>query len=345
MCDVETSVNKFFVFDNFKNKLYAAICADNNVNYFLALEKLDDFTKKVFKNKKNSSTSHLPPSTLTIEKEYQDIKFLDKINSIKDEIINGEAIQVVLSRKYTVYGKVNPFSFYRALRNINPSPYMFFIKFNDKVLAGSSPETHLKVKNRYALLKPIAGTYPVGKDLEKIKKALLDDEKEISEHLMLLDLARNDLYQGCDINSVKVTTAFSTEVYSHVIHIVSEVIGRLKNNVTPFQLFLKTFPAGTVSGAPKVRAIELISEYEESTRGFYSGCVGYINYNHSLDTCITIRSAFFEKEKTISRAGAGIVADSSPENELKEIDRKLKAIFSAINFITQMEKNNVFAYW
>ena len=338
-------VNKFFVFDNFKNKLYAAICVDNNVNYFLALEKLDDFTKKVFKNKKNSSTSHLPPSTLTIEKEYQDIKFLDKINSIKDEIINGEAIQVVLSRKYTVYGKVNPFSFYRALRNINPSPYMFFIKFNDKVLAGSSPETHLKVKNRYALLKPIAGTYPVGKDLEKIKKALLDDEKEISEHLMLLDLARNDLYQGCDINSVKVTTAFSTEVYSHVIHIVSEVIGRLKNNVTPFQLFLKTFPAGTVSGAPKVRAIELISEYEESTRGFYSGCVGYINYNHSLDTCITIRSAFFEKEKTISRAGAGIVADSSPENELKEIDRKLKAIFSAINFITQMEKNNVFAYW
>ena len=337
-------VNKFFVFDNFKNKLFAAICVSRDENYFLALEKLNYFTKNVFKNKIKSSTFNLPPSTSTIEKEYTDIEFLDKISHIKEEIINGEAIQVVLSRKYTIYGKVNPFSFYRALRSINPSPYMFFIKYGDKVLTGSSPETHLKVKNRYATLKPIAGTYPVGKDLEKVKKALLNDEKEISEHLMLLDLARNDLYQGCDVNSVKVTKAFTTEVYSHVVHIVSEVIGKLRKDITSFQLFLKTFPAGTVAGAPKVRAIELIDEYEESERNFYSGCVGYINYNHSLDTCITIRSIFFENEKIISRAGAGIVTDSVPENELKEVERKLRAIFKALDFIKNLEVNNVFAY-
>ncbi len=221
---------------------------------------------------------------------------------------------------------------------------MFFIKYEDKVLAGSSPETHLKVKNGYATLKPIAGTYPINKDLEKVKEALLNDKKEISEHLMLLDLARNDLYQGCKVDSVKVLKAFSIEEYSHVVHIVSEVKGKIKQDITPFQLFLKTFPAGTVSGAPKVRAIELIDKYENSTRDFYSGCVGYINYNHSFDTCITIRSAFFDNEKLITRAGAGIVADSKLENELKEVERKLGAIFKAIDFIKNVEDKDVFAY-
>ncbi len=339
-------VNKFFVFDNFKNKLYAAICVkiDSNpeIIYSQALEILDEMANVIFQN--NIKNNYFPIITnyklFTIVPEYSHDKFIEKISAIKSKILNGEAIQTVLSEKYTIKDKINPVSFYRALRKINPSPYMFFIKFSNNVLVGSSPETHLKIKDRIATLKPIAGTYPITEDREK----LLNDEKEISEHLMLLDLARNDLYQGCNIDSVKVTKSFCIENYSHVFHIVSEVKGKLLNDISPLQLFIKTFPAGTVCGAPKVRAIELIDEYENSERGFYSGCVGFFNYNHSLDTCITIRSALIENEKTTLRAGAGIVADSIPENELNEIKRKLKAMFCAIEMSKNMEEFNVSAY-
>ncbi len=343
-------VNRFFVFDNFKNKLYAAICVKTDKNpeiiYREALEILDEMLNSIsftishniqIKNNYFPTTTDYSPQTIVPEYSYNE--FIEKIFLIKSEILNGEAIQIVLSEKYTIKDKIEPVSFYRALRKINPSPYMFFIKHANTVLAGSSPETHLKIKDRIAILKPIAGTYPITENREK----LLNDEKEISEHLMLLDLARNDLYQGCEVNSVKVTKSFCVEDYSHVLHIVSEVKGRLLDNISPFQLFLKTFPAGTVSGAPKVRAIELIDEYEDSERGFYSGCVGYFNYNHSLDTCITIRSALIENEKTTLRAGAGIVADSIPENELNEIKRKLKAMFCAIEMSKNMEEFNVSA--
>jgi len=333
-------VNKFFVFDNFKNKLYAAVCMDlSSGNIFEKYNKdpklLNSMAEDVF-NINGFSDDKYETDYFEIVQEYEKNTFSEKIKNIKEEINNGEAIQVVFSQKYIVKNKINPISFYRALRNINPSPYMFYLKFNDFVIAGSSPETHLKVKNNRAILKPIAGTYPIGENIEQIKNALLNDKKENAEHLMLLDLARNDLYQGCKVDTVKVEKSFTTEVYSHVIHIVSEVTGELYDNVTSFNLFLKTFPAGTVSGAPKVRAIELINDYEDSERGFYAGCIGYFGYNHNIDTCITIRSAFIDDNQVIFRAGAGIVADSIPENEYIEINRKLKAMFDALKIIKEL---------
>lgn len=335
-------IDNFYVFDNFKNKLYAAICVDSedndNISYNEVMEKLNKMEDDVFAGLNNSNPfdENFEKVNFNITEEYEKEILIEKIKNVKEEIINGEAIQVVISQKFTVNNKINSVAFYRALRSINPSPYMFFLKFKDFFIIGSSPETHLKVKDNFATLKPIAGTYPIGEDVEKIKKNLLADEKEQAEHLMLLDLARNDLYQGCKVETVEVKKAFTTEVYSHVVHIVSEVIGRLKNDNTSFDLFLKTFPAGTVSGAPKVRAIELIDEYEDSVRGFYAGCVGYFGYNQNLDTCITIRSGYIDNEKAIFRAGAGIVADSVPENEYLEIKRKLQAMFKALEKIKEL---------
>ena len=173
---------------------------------------------------------------------------------------------------------------------------MFYIKCGDEVLCGTSPEIHLKIEDRTATLKPIAGTYRIdGGDDEMPGRKLLADEKERAEHLMLLDLARNDLYTGCATDSVKVVSSFKPEVYSHVIHIVSEVQGRMRDDVSPLRLFCNTFPAGTVSGAPKVRAMELIDQYEKSPRGFYAGCAGYFSYSQDIDTCIIIRSAMSKR--------------------------------------------------
>ena len=231
-------INDFFVYDNFKNKLFVAKCIQNSRDeYVEAVEGLKQFTFP----KKIKTAYCVSSENVGFEPEYSKDEFIKKIKSLKKEIINGEAIQVVFSQKYTISEKINPFSFYRALRRINPSPYMFFLKFKDNVITGSSPETHLKINNGVALLKPIAGTYPVEKNIEEVKNRLLNDKKEMAEHLMLLDLARNDLYQGCKVESVKVKKAFITEVYSHVVHIVSEVVGEMGDNMTSFELFLRLF--------------------------------------------------------------------------------------------------------
>ena len=338
-------INKFYIFDNFKNKLYAAYSSQTKGNpkeLFLNAEKiLTNMTEALFQSNEYKCQSENVEKK-NFKKEYSDTEFTDKVSHLKKDIINGEVIQTVLSMKYVTERKINPVSFYRAVRNINPSPYLFYLKFKDFVLLGSSPETHLKITDAKAILKPIAGTYSVSENIEKVKTSLLNDKKEVAEHLMLLDLARNDLYQGCKTETVKVTKSFQTEVYSHVVHIVSEVEGILKDNVMPFELFMKTFPAGTVTGAPKVRAMELIDKYENSTRGFYSGCVGYFGFNGNIDTCITIRSALIEKNRITLRAGAGIVFDSIPEKELKEVEKKLGALFSALNSIENIEVKNVF---
>lgn len=334
-------VEEFFVFDNHFGKMYAAksvnIKGDPSKNYDLAVKRLNEMANIILSFNFDNFESD---SEVTIEKDFSKEEFVETVKKIKNDIENGELIQCVLSNRYTLKGKINPVTLYRTLRNVNPSPYMFYLKFNDYVLAGSSPEIHLKVVGQKAILKPIAGTYPIGDDLEKIKKDLLNDEKEIAEHLMLLDLARNDLYTGCD--NVKVDKSFEAEVYSHVIHIVSEVSGEMKKGENALKLFMKTFPAGTVTGAPKVRAMELINEYEKSTRGFYAGCTGYISFNGNLDTCITIRSALVKKDETIFRAGAGIVYDSDPEKEYLEVERKLAALNAAIKRVKSLEVDNVF---
>ncbi|ADR18888.1 anthranilate synthase component I [Calditerrivibrio nitroreducens] len=334
-------VEEFFVFDNHFGKMYAAKSVstkgDPSKNYELALKRLNEMANIILSFNFDNFDSD---SEVEIEKDFTKEEFVEKVKMIKRDIENGELIQCVLSNRYTLKGKINPVTLYRTLRNLNPSPYMFYLKFGNYVLTGSSPEIHLKVVGKKATLKPIAGTYAIGDDLEKIKKELLSDQKEVAEHLMLLDLARNDLYTGCD--DVKVDKSFQAEVYSHVVHIVSEVSGVMRDGENALNLFMKTFPAGTVTGAPKVRAMELIDKYENSTRGFYAGCTGYISFNGNLDTCITIRSALVKQNETIFRAGAGIVYDSNPEKEYLEVERKLAALNAAIKRIKSLEVDNVF---
>lgn len=335
-------VEEFYVFDNHKGKLYAACSVstkgDADAAYRKGLTRTADMEAEVHALNFDMYDSQY---NAPITREYEEPAFVEAISAIKSEITAGEAIQVVFSSKHEIEGNINPVNFYRSLRMVNPSPYMFFLKFGDTVLCGSSPEIHLKVKNRVATLKPIAGTYPVTEDIERDKSSLLADPKERAEHLMLVDLARNDLYAGCDVDSVKVVQSFSPEVYSHVVHIVSEVQGKLRDDETPFSLFMKTFPAGTVSGAPKVRAMELIDQYETCPRGFYAGCVGYFGYSGNLDTAIIIRSALVKKNKIVLRAGAGVVYDSVPETEFLEVDRKLKAMFAAYTKLPVLEGAHV----
>ena len=337
-------VDEFYLFDNHLGKTYACASVKCEGDVKDVYEKALKTTLKMAENLTGLNFNNFETDeNLSIKSEYNKEEFVSIVDEIKKDIYNGEVIQCVFSNKYEIDGKINPLSLYRALRNLNPSPYMFYLQFKDEVICGSSPEIHLKVKDNIATLKPIAGTYPVGKDLEKLKNNLLKDEKEVAEHLMLLDLARNDLYTCCDTESIRVEKSFIPEVYSHVIHIVSEVSGKLRKDATNIELFMKTFPAGTVTGAPKVRAIELIDKYEKSSRGFYAGCTGYFSYSNNMDTCITIRSAKVTKDKTIFRAGAGIVFDSVPEKEFKEVEEKLKALFKALQRIKNMEKYNVFA--
>lgn len=336
-------VDEFYVFDNRMGRIYAAcsvlLKGDVEEAYNRGLKRTEEMAGELHSLNFNSQESEMDEPV----KEFEEPNYTELVEQLRDEIENGEAIQVVLSNRFEINAKVNAVSFYRTLRNINPSPYMFFLKFGQNVLCGSSPEIHLKVVGDKAILKPIAGTYPTGEDIEKTKKELLSDPKEVSEHLMLLDLARNDLYASCTPESVQVDESFQAEVYSHVVHIVSSVSGTLKDGVSTLNAFMKTFPAGTVSGAPKVRAMELISKYESTPRGFYAGCVGYFGYSGSLDTCITIRSALITPKKMILRAGAGIVFDSKPQNEFKEVNNKLNAMFAACERLKNLEGCNVFA--
>lgn len=337
-------VDQFFILDNHRFKLYAAcsIPLDGDV---AAAYRATSSRTAAMAAELNSATPapSAPVRPAEFEREMERDAFMDKVNRIRDEIEAGECIQAVLSNRYRLPGKRNPITFYRALRRVNPSPYLFLVKDGDTVLTGSSPETHLKVKDGIATLKPIAGTiaHNPSDDLEQLKRRLLNDPKERAEHLMLVDLARNDLYTRCDPTSIQLTRAFEPEVYSHVIHIVSEVTGQLADGVTALELFARTFPAGTLTGAPKVRAIELIQEMESSPRGFYGGCVGYFSYAGDMDTCITIRSACFTPEAAEIRAGAGIVYDSRPDREFDEVEGKLAALFSAFRLMEELEDSHV----
>lgn len=339
-------VDEFYVFDNHMGKLYAAYSAlmtqedEPRDVYAMADRRTLEMAAEILHSHKKF---FLPGEEPAQSQEFDRESYTDAVRLLKEDIISGECIQTVLSNKYEIAAAINPINLYRLLRNINPSPYMFYIKFGDEVLCGTSPEIHLKIQDSTATLKPIAGTYRIdGGSISDITAKLLADEKERAEHLMLLDLARNDLYTGCDPDSVRVVSSFEPEVYSHLIHIVSEVQGRMRDGVSPLRLFCNTFPAGTVSGAPKVRAMELIDRYEKSPRGFYAGCAGYFSYSQDIDTCIIIRSAYVKRDRAILRAGAGIVYDSDPEKEYQEVGNKLGALFQAIKKIYTLEKRNVF---
>jgi anthranilate synthase component 1 len=242
----------------------------------------------------------------------------------------GDAYQVVPSQRWTANCPVEAFSIYRGLRAINPSPYMYFLDFEDFQMAGASPESLVKVDGRRVELRPIAGTRPRSGSDHRLADELLADEKERAEHVMLVDLGRNDLGRVCEYGTVKVDELMAVETYSHVIHIVSSVSGRLRDDVTPMDALRATLPAGTLSGAPKIRAMQIIDELEPVKRGPYGGAVGYLSYTGDLDTCINIRATFVRDGTAYLQAGGGIVADSDPAYENRESEAKAGAVMDAI---------------
>jgi anthranilate synthase component 1 len=273
------------------------------------------------------------PSDLAVTSNLTPQRHAEMVAKAKDYIKAGDIIQTVLAQRFQMPTKASALDIYRALRSVNPSPYMFLLDFEDFQLVGASPEIHVRCEDGKVEIRPIAGTRWRGKTVEEdlaLEKELLADEKERAEHLMLVDLARNDIGRVCDFGSVHVPEFMVVERYSHVMHIVSQVEGKLQQGRTPYDLMRATFPAGTVSGAPKVRAMQIISELEATQRGPYAGAVGYFSFGGNLDSCITLRTALLKDGIAYVEAGGGIVADSVAEYEFNETVNKSKAMRKAI---------------
>jgi anthranilate synthase component 1 len=267
--------------------------------------------------------------------------FQRAVNRAKEYIKAGDIIQAVLCQRLETETASDPFEIYRALRFINPSPYMFYLELEDLRVIGSSPETMVRLTGDTIELRPIAGTRRRGATAEEereLEADLLADPKERAEHIMLVDLGRNDVGRVAAIGSVEVNELMAIERYSHVIHIVSNVRGKLASDKTPFELFVSAFPAGTVSGAPKIRAMQIIAELEPQKRSLYAGAIGYFGYNGNLDTCIVIRTIVMKGKKVFINAGAGIVADSDPELEYQETLNKARAMLRAVELAEQWRK-------
>lgn len=260
-------------------------------------------------------------------------KFFKMVDDTKEMIRSGDVFQLVITNRFTRDIAVDPFSFYRILRTKNPSPYMYLLEYEDFSIVGSSPEVMVRLYNDEILLRPIAGTRKRGSTKQRDKELemeLLNDKKELAEHLMLIDLGRNDVNRVAEVGTLRVEDMMHIERYSHVMHIVSDVTAKLDAKKDMFDLFSSTFTAGTVTGAPKIRAMELIAEFEGLKRGFYSGSVGYFGFDGNMDTAITIRTALVKKDKVILQAGAGVVADSVNELEYLEVKNKLGALVSSL---------------
>lgn len=270
---------------------------------------------------------------LGFDSNFEKEKFKESVDKIKQYVFEGDVIQVVLSQRLTFALKKKAFDIYRALRTINPSPYMYFLKFGGMEVVGSSPEILVRLEDEKIEVRPIAGTRKRGKTEEEdlaLEKDLLQDEKELAEHIMLVDLGRNDLGRVAKINTVEVNESFTVERYSHVMHIVSNVRGMLKEGLDCFDVLKAAFPAGTVSGAPKIRAMEIIDELEPNRRGLYAGAVGYIGFSGNMDAAIAIRTLVVKDQTAYLGVGAGIVADSVPESEFEETMNKGRALLKAI---------------
>ena len=283
--------------------------------------------KNIIKNKVKKSKE------IKVKSNTSKNKFLKMVNKAKNYIKLGDIFQVVLSQRFEAKLSKAPIDIYKKLRVTNPSPFMFYFNFNDFQIIGASPEILVRLRNNKITVRPIAGTRPRGKSKKedlRNEKDLINDKKELSEHLMLLDLGRNDAGKVSKINSVKVTESFIIERYSHVMHIVSNVVGEYNKKFSKFKSLLAGFPAGTVSGAPKIRAMEIIDELEKTKRKVYAGGIGYFSANGEFDTCIALRTAVAKKNKFYVQAGAGIVADSKPIKEYEETVNKAKALINAL---------------
>lgn len=324
------------VFDNLRGKLFLITHVNPRESDALAagLARLSQLENQL--RQTAPTYQHLKSSRKVHEEDFvsgfTEAGFKQAVNKAREYIKAGDVMQVVLSQRMTVAYNAPPLDLYRSLRSLNPSPYMFYLNLDDHYVVGSSPEILVRLEDGEITVRPIAGTRPRGKDDAHdvaLEQELLADPKEIAEHLMLIDLGRNDAGRVSKIGSVKVTDKMIVERYSHVMHIVSNVTGELKEGMSAMDVLRATFPAGTVSGAPKIRAMEIIDELEPVKRGVYSGAVGYLSWNGNMDTAIAIRTAVIKDKKLYIQAGAGIVYDSVPENEWAETMNKGRAVFRA----------------
>ena len=338
------------VFDNVNDKLYISKIISPNQKkaletFKLAESEIANLIQKITRPLKKSNLNlHNLSSQVDIFKNVKSnttyLEFKKMIEKAKKYIFEGEIFQVVLSRLFKTKIKSSPVSIYRALRHLNPSPYLFFMNFKDFVIVGSSPEILIKLEDDKVTIRPIAGTRKRGKTKQqdkKLERDLLSDPKEISEHLMLLDLGRNDISRVTEPGTVKVTSKMYIEYFSHVMHIVSNIEGKINKTKNSTDVLFSGFPAGTVTGAPKIRAIEIIEELEKNKRNIYAGSVGYISNNGNINTCIALRTALIKKKQIYVQAGAGIVADSKPLNEYKETENKALAILTACKYADNLK--------
>ena len=303
--------------------------------YQLALDRLDRMQRDLQSALPGNLAYVDEKSAPNYERNITESEFITKVGRVKEEIKSGEAFQVVISQRFVAECQADPIDVYRMLRLHNPSPYMYFLRFEDGLdVVGSSPEALVKVTDGEVMVHPIAGTRRRGISPEldeKIAQELLADPKERAEHLMLVDLGRNDLGRVCKAGTVEVVEFMNIERFSHVMHIVSTVTGKLADNKAPIEALFSTFPAGTLSGAPKPRAMEIIEELEPNRRGIYGGALGYLDFRGNIDTCIAIRTAVIRNGKAYVQAGAGIVADSDPHSENQECINKAAAVLGAVN--------------
>ena len=326
------------IYDNFKSKIFFIenIFEDQKIeDYQTEYNKIGNNLKELshYGNIPLPTNFYRPAKKINIKSNITKSRFKKIVRKAKTYISKGDIFQVVLSQRFKANINKPPLEIYNSLRKLNPSPFMFYFNYDDFQILGSSPEILVRLVDGEVTIRPIAGTRPRGKnskDDKRLTNELLNDPKELSEHLMLLDLGRNDVGKVSKANSVKVTEKFKVEKYSHVMHIVSNVIGKQKNRLSLFETFLSGFPAGTVSGAPKIRAMEIIDELEMSKRKLYAGGIGYFTANQEFDTCIALRTALIKNKKIYVQAGAGVVADSKPESEYEETVNKAKALLQSI---------------
>jgi anthranilate synthase component 1 len=338
-------VDSLLIFDHATNKIkvlsHAHLDGDLYNAYQAAIQKIEELVKRLGQK----SDPQPPPPSASVKpaetrSNFTRKKFEASIEKARQYIIAGEAIQVVLSQRLSRRTNANPLNIYQALQGINPSPYMFFLDFKDFQLIGSSPEILVRAVGGTVTTRPLAGTRPRGKtptEDKRLEEELHSDEKERAEHIMLVDLGRNDIGRVSVPGTVKVSELMEVERYSHVMHLVTNVEGKLRPELTPIDALRACFPAGTVSGAPKIRAMEIIAELEPDKRGPYAGCVGYFGFSGNMDTAITIRTIVLTKGTAHIQAGAGIVYDSVPSREYEETLNKARALLNAIEQAEAME--------
>jgi len=342
--DVDDSVMMFFsnvlAFDHVRQQIIiiSNVFVDNETlqleaKYQQGVSEIEALEKKLNRPVPVSHFRSANNASIKIKSNFSKAEYLNAVKKTKSYIKAGDIFQAVLSQRFTVEVKSAPFNIYRALRMVNPSPYMFYLKLNGLSVIGSSPEMLVKISNGMVYYRPIAGTRPRGSNEDEdalLAAELKGDEKEKAEHIMLVDLGRNDLGKVCEFGSVELVDLMFIERYSHVMHLVSTLRGRLRKDLDRFEALMACFPAGTVTGAPKVRAMEIIDELEPSMRGVYAGAILYVDFSGNLDSCISIRTVVVKEGKAYVQAGGGIVADSVPEQEFQETINKSQALIKAL---------------